>query len=346
MRALVLGGTGFLGVPFVHRLVARGHCVTVFHRGVTCAELPESVEHILGDRNDLPTYSKQFQSFAPEIVVDTIAATREQTSTLMRVFAGIARRVVVLSSGDVYLANDVLNRKKPGPIQPTPLSETALLRTTRYPYRGVPTPAIPWADSDNYEKIDVEEVALATPALPGTILRLPMLYGPGAYDARNRRFFPYLKRIDDGREVILLNNAFAEWRAPWGYTENIAEVVALTVENESAAGQIYNVCEQGRPTIADWIRDIATVTGWRGKVLIIPRPCPPPDLSSQLNLTQNLDMDSTRIRAELGYREVVGRIEALAQTAAWEREHPPSQIDPKQFDYATEDALIATIDDR
>ena len=261
----------------------------------------------------------------------------------MHTFRGIARRVVVLSSGDVYLANDVLYRKIADPVQPTPLSETALLRTTRYPYRGVPVPAIPWVDSDHYEKIEVEEVALSMPALPGTILRLPMLYGPGAYDFWKRRFFPYFKRIDDQRESILLNNAMAQWCAPWSYTGNAAEAVALTVENERAAGQIYNVCEQGRPTIADWIREIAAVTGWRGQVLITSKPCPPPDMSSQLNLSQHLDMDSTRIRAELGYREPVPRIEALAQTAAWEREHPPSQIDPKQFDYTAEDALIATI---
>jgi hypothetical protein len=32
----------------------------------------------------------------------------------------------------------------------------------------------------NYEKIDVEELALSDPTLPATILRLPILYGAGA----------------------------------------------------------------------------------------------------------------------------------------------------------------------
>jgi nucleoside-diphosphate-sugar epimerase len=344
MRAVVLGGTGFLGAPIVQRLVARGHLVSVFHRGLTRPSLPDSVEYILGNRYNLPNYSEQFRSFAPEVVVDAIAATRQQTHTLMHVFHGIARRLVVLSSGDVYFANDILHRKVLGPVQPTPLTETALLRSTRYPYRGASIPASPWADSENYEKIDVEELAVSDPTLPATILRLPMLYGPGAYDAAKRRFFAYHKRIDDGREVILLNNAMAQWRAPWGYTENVAEAVTLAVENETAAGQIYNVCEEARPTIADWIRNLGIVTNWPGRLLITSMHCPRPDMSSQLNLAQNLDLDSTRIRVELGYREMVDRIEALTRTVTWEREHPSPQIDSTQFDYEAEDALLAADD--
>jgi nucleoside-diphosphate-sugar epimerase len=342
MRIVVLGGTGFLGASIVQRLVARGYLVSIFHRGLTRPSLPDSVEYILGNRYNLPNYSEQFRSFAPEVIVDAIAATRQQTHTLMHLFRGIARRVIVLSSGDVYFANDIVHRKALGPIQPTPLAETAPLRTTQYPYRGTSIPASAWADTEHYEKIDVEELALSDPILPATILRLPMLYGPGAYDAAKRRFFAYLKRIDDGREVILLNNAMAQWRAPWGYTENVAEAVTLAIENDTAAGQIYNVCQEGRPTIADWIRELGIVTNWPGRVLITSMHCPPPDMSSQLNLAQDLDLDSTRIRADLGYREVVDTTEALARTVNWEREHPPPQIDPTQFDYEAEDALIAT----
>src|SRR5579859_493198 len=95
MRVLVLGGTGFLGTPLVERLLARGYRVGVFHRGLTSPDFLDSVEHILGDRNNLADSSKQFRSFAPEIVVDAIAATREQARTLMHVFVGIARRVEI-----------------------------------------------------------------------------------------------------------------------------------------------------------------------------------------------------------------------------------------------------------
>ena len=47
--------------------------------------------------------------------------------------------------------------------------------------------------------------------------------------------------------------------------------------------------------------------------------------------------DSSRIRAELGYTEVVAPEEALRQTVASERENLPEQ----PSDYAAEDAVLA-----
>jgi 2'-hydroxyisoflavone reductase len=52
LRILVLGGTGFIGPYQVRYAVDRGHQVTVFNRGRRQAGLPDSVEHLQGDRND------------------------------------------------------------------------------------------------------------------------------------------------------------------------------------------------------------------------------------------------------------------------------------------------------
>lgn len=50
MRLLVLGGTVFLGRAVVDAAVARGHDVTVFHRGRHPAPRPADVTEVLGDR--------------------------------------------------------------------------------------------------------------------------------------------------------------------------------------------------------------------------------------------------------------------------------------------------------
>ena len=52
LRLLILGGTGFTGPHQVRHAVARGHTVTVFNRGRRQANLPDGVEHLVGDRND------------------------------------------------------------------------------------------------------------------------------------------------------------------------------------------------------------------------------------------------------------------------------------------------------
>ncbi len=52
LRILILGGTGFIGPYQVRYAVDRGHRVTVFNRGRRQADLPNEVEHLIGDRND------------------------------------------------------------------------------------------------------------------------------------------------------------------------------------------------------------------------------------------------------------------------------------------------------
>jgi 2'-hydroxyisoflavone reductase len=50
LNILILGGTGFIGPYEVRYAVERGHRVTVFNRGQRQADLPDAVEHLVGDR--------------------------------------------------------------------------------------------------------------------------------------------------------------------------------------------------------------------------------------------------------------------------------------------------------
>ncbi|HJU73725.1 MAG TPA: NAD-dependent epimerase/dehydratase family protein, partial [Gemmatimonadaceae bacterium] len=64
------GGTGFTGPHQVRYAVSRGHKVTVFNRGRRQADLPASVEHLVGDRNtgDLASIQKGNRSW--DVVID------------------------------------------------------------------------------------------------------------------------------------------------------------------------------------------------------------------------------------------------------------------------------------
>ncbi len=343
MRVLILGGTGFLGLPIADRLLASGHEVTIFHRGVSAVNLPQGAGILQGDRNQLDRSADDFLRLRPDVVVDCIAFTQQQAHSLVHVFREVSKRVVVLSSGDVYRGNDIMFGRVTGAIEPTPLSESSALRERFYPYRGVPIPQAYGVNWDDYDKILVERIVLSDGRLPATVLRLPMVYGPGAHEAVKRRFFAYLKRIDDGRPAILLDERTASWRAPWGYTGDIAEAVRLVVENERTDGEIYNVGESDSLDIQSWIRELAAVVGWTGRVVVVDEPCPPPNIPRQLNLDQHLDMDTTKIRHDLAYRETTSRREALEKTVVWDREHPPKDVDPAQFDYVAEDAILSRV---
>ena len=54
-------------------------------------------------------------------------------------------------------------------------------------------------------------------------------------------------------------------------------------------------------------------------------------------------VDSTRIRRELGYEEIVPYDEGLRRTIAWQRANMPSAIDEDSFDYKGEDQVLASL---
>jgi nucleoside-diphosphate-sugar epimerase len=341
MRILLIGGTGFIGPHIVRLLAEAGHHVTLFHRGRTAGEATAGVPNIHGDRDCLADFRAEFARLAPEVVVDMVPYTEAQARAVLDTFRGLARRVVSLSSGDVYRAYGILRRTEEGPPEPVPLAESAPLRTRLFQERG-PTPRDP-ADPlrwlDDYEKILVERAVLGDPDLAGTVLRLPAVYGP---DDPQRRLWPYLKRMDDGRTFILLAEGLAGWRWTRGYVEDVARAVVLAVLDDRAAARVYNVGEAEALTEAEWVRAIGEAAGWHGRVVALPAERLPEGVKRQqfvqFDYAQAIVTDTTRVRQELGYRETVARAEALRRAVEWQRAHPPERIDTAECDYAAEDA--------
>src|SRR6185437_4166562 len=138
------------------------------------------------------------------------------------------------------------------PLEPVPLTEDSPLRTKLQTYPPAQVEMLkrifPWLDKE-YDKIPVERAILDDPELPGTVLRLPMIYGPGD---RLHRFYPVVKRIADGRDHIIFADALAGWRSPRGYVGNVAAAIALAATDERAERRIYNVCEEPSFSELEW----------------------------------------------------------------------------------------------
>lgn len=339
MRALLIGGAGFIGPHVASHLVAQGHQVAVFHRGQSKIVLPDGVLQIQGDRHALADSLPEFRSFAPDVVVDFLLASERQAITTMDTFRGIAGRMVALSSGDVYRAIAVMYGFDTG-LQPVPLTEESDLRMHKpySPERLVMLREVfPWL-GDDYDKIPVERVVMADTGLPATVLRLPMTYGPGD---RLHRLHPILKRIDDARPAILIQEDAAEWRGPRGYVENVAAGIVLAATSSHAAGRIFNIAEPEAFSEREWAQRIGRLAGWNGSVLSVSKEHTPAHLRVPYNSAQHWTMSSARIREELGYAEPVSLDTALERTMAWERANPPAEVDSKLFDYAAEDIALA-----
>jgi len=325
MNILVLGGTRFIGPEVVRQLLRQGHDVTVFHRGQTDDDRVASARRLLGDRQNLKSFRAEFRKLRPDAVLDMLPMNAGDAETVLDTFNGLTDRLVAISSIDVYLAYGRLWNTEPGPPVPTPLTEGSRLRATDQPH------------GQKYDKIGMERTFCERAGMPATVLRLPMVYGRN--DPQHRLYF-YLKRMDDRRPAILLDENRAGWKWIHGYVDDVAAAICLALTSEAASGKTYNVGEQPSLTEAEWVRSIARCAGWSGEIIAMPKDALPEHLREDYNFGQNMDADTTKIRNELGYRETVSREEALIRTVEWERAHPPDKIDPADYDYGAEDAAL------
>jgi nucleoside-diphosphate-sugar epimerase len=286
VRVLVIGGTGFIGAHIVRQIASHEHAVAVYHRGLTQAVLPDQVERITDSRSVIPIqyFPTESFEFKPDVVILTMAMGAVDASAAVEAFAGRAGRIVLLSSGDVYRAYGRFTGIEAGPIQKGLLTEDAPLRSVLFPYRH--KASSPEALEYWYEKILAERAVLNAPDLPGTVVRLPKVYGPGG-NADLATVYRYSHHPD--------------WRWTHGFVENVAAAVELAAIHPAAGGRVYNVGEAYTPTIGERL-------AW------LPLSAVEPDLSSQFDFTQDIAYDTSRIRIELGYCEIVPEKEGILRT--------------------------------
>ncbi|MGA7380188.1 MAG: hypothetical protein WBX03_05000 [Terriglobales bacterium] len=269
----------------MRKLVERGHDVVVYHRGQTEAELPAKVRHIRTPQAGIPVLSfpREVLAEAFDVVVHMIAMGEADARAAVEAFRGRAGRLVVPSSGDVYRAYGRFTGLEPGPLEPVPLHEESALRSVLYPYRKQASPA---DLAYSYEKILMEREVMSDPTLPGTVLRLPKVYGPGGNA--------------DLATVYSMRN-HPQWRWTHGYVENVAAAIVLAATYPGAAGRVYNVGEEHTPTVAE------RLAGLQASSVAS-------DENNAYNFGQDIVYDTGRIRAELGYEEIVGYEEGLRRT--------------------------------
>jgi nucleoside-diphosphate-sugar epimerase len=286
MRVLIVGGTKFIG-PYVARgFVEQGHDVLLYHRGQTEADLPRSIRHLRSPLATMPVLRFPHDLLAEsfDAIVHMTPMGEADSRAAMEAFRGRAARIVALSSGDVYRAYGRLTGTEPGPIEEGLLREDSPLRNVLYPYRKQAKSAADWVY--DYEKILVEREILSDRDLPGVVLRLPKLYGPGNNaDLATVYAFRHQPR----------------WRWTHGYVENVAAAIVLAASHPAASQRIYNVGESPTPTVGERLAGLppSSITA---------------DERTQFNLGQDIAYDTSRIRAELGYAEHVSYEEGLRRT--------------------------------
>jgi 2'-hydroxyisoflavone reductase len=106
MKLLILGGTRFLGRHLAEQALARGHALTLVHRGQSGPELFAQATHVHADRNT-PALAAALQDRGPwDACIDTCAYFPRQVRLAAGALAGRVRHYQLVSSISVYAAFD------------------------------------------------------------------------------------------------------------------------------------------------------------------------------------------------------------------------------------------------
>ncbi len=241
-----------------------------------------------------------------------IAMYQSHIEALEKALDGQKMKVLLISSVDVYKGFEVFNKLSSAPVEPIPFTEESPLRDIRFPYRGKPGINFGYY----YDKILVEQTALQSPVLDTVIVRLGMVYGK---NDPNRRFKDIIHQMNDGAKTIKINEKIAALKTCKCYVENIAQGIALAAQ-KGTVGEIYNLADNGIFSELEWNKIIAKLMDWNGEFVITyeANGC---ELVKAANLDQHLVVDSTKVRKELDFTEIISLEIGLMNTIQWEVNH-------------------------
>lgn len=193
-RLLILGGTGFIGPNTVRYALDRGHEVTIFTRGRSGTEVPDGVEHLIGDRNDDHT---ALEGRTWDVVLDNNAQDYRWVQKSTELLKDAVEQYIFVSSISAYELEGFGWEYKDRILMEPIIDED---------FRRISPPA-GWSDGDDagygLTKSLGEDIAHA--AFPGrtTVVRPGLIVGPGD---RTARFTYWPLRLDEGGEVLAPGN--------------------------------------------------------------------------------------------------------------------------------------------
>jgi len=329
MKALVIGGTGPTGPFVVDGLLVRGYQVTIYHRGTHEVDFSGPVEHLHGDPFSRDDLERDLGASHFDLVVSNYGRLRY----IAEVLAGHTQRIIGITGGRTYLGYIDPVHNPEG--MPLPIPEDAPVHTNRD------------LDRFSFGVAETERQLMAAHQrgdFQVTILRYPRVYGPHQLVPD---MWPIVKRALDRRHHIVVPADGLRIRNT-GYAENVAHAVLLAIDQPQSAGQTYNVADERYLTLKEKVNLIAKILGHQWEVVEAQHPWAEAIASSYARPSFHFMFDITKIRTELGYRDVVPTAEAVRRTVTWLVENHPSVINERveellgdSYDYAFEDRFIA-----
>jgi nucleoside-diphosphate-sugar epimerase len=323
---LLIGGTGPTGPYLLTGLEERGYDVTILHTGRHELEEVAHVPHIHASPHDHDEVAAALHNLSFDVVVVTYGRLR----VLAELLQGRVGKFVSIGGVPAYRGYFDPHRFDP-PGLPVPTLE------------GAPT-ANEDDDGKSYRVRRTEEMLFELqPA--ATHFRYPAVYGPRQIVPRD---WCIVRRILDRRDFIVLPDAGLTLLTQ-GYVENLAHAVTLCLDTDAGDGEIFNVGDEECLSLRQIVELIGAELGYTPEIIDMPAALaiPARPLLGAATTTHRM-MGIEKVRALLGYQDVVPARIAIGRAARWLAENPfepggaEELVLQDPFDYPAEDALVSS----
>jgi nucleoside-diphosphate-sugar epimerase len=250
VRALVLGGSVFVGKHTVEALLAGGHDVAVLNRGRTPTDLPDEVERLVADRTDIDQMRRALDGRDWDAIFDVsgfvMAAGGSDIEGLLDLVDGHVGHYVYVSSIMAY--------------------DQALAGI--FPWtEDLPSNPDGPASYGGFKAV-AEAGMLARhrdQGFPVSIVRPAAIYGPdnNIFDME----LPMFLRLLQHRPILVPHGGLVV--ASYGHVDDLCEAMVAMIDSPAAVGEVFNITGES-VTVNRYLDVLAGVVGEDPDVVYLP----------------------------------------------------------------------------
>jgi nucleoside-diphosphate-sugar epimerase len=250
VRALVLGGSVFVGRRLVEALVTGGHDVTVLNRGKTASDLPARVGRLVADRTDAESMRAALAGSTWDAIYDVsgfvMVAGGSDIESLLELVDGSVGHYVYVSSIMAYDQSwvGVAPWTEDQPSDPSgagsyggfkAMAEAAMLERHR------------------------------RSGFPVSIVRPAAIYGPNnnIYDMET----PMFLRLLQHRPILLPHGGLVT--VSYGHVDDLCDVMVSMIGVPAAMGEVFNITAEA-VTTRRYVETLAGIVGEEPEIVPVP----------------------------------------------------------------------------